>query len=82
VYDKLKSIMVRELLLKADDIRPDATLAEAGMDSLAMVELAMVLSKRYGAELSDDELIETATVADIANLLATRASAALTPTNG
>lgn len=82
MYDKLKSIMVRELLLKADDIRPDATLAEAGMDSLAMVELAMVLSKRYGAELSDDELIETATVADIANLLAARASAALTPTNG
>lgn len=82
MYDELKSIMVRELLLKADDIRPDATLAEAGMDSLAMVELAMVLSKRYGAELSDDELIETATVADIANLLAARASAALTPTNG
>ena len=82
MYDELKSILVREILLKTDDIRPEATLAEAGMDSLAMVELAMVLSKRYGAELSDDELIETATVADIANLLAARASAALTPTNG
>jgi acyl carrier protein len=82
LYDKLKSILVSELLLKVDDIRPEATLAEAGMDSLAMVELAMVLSKRYGIELSDDELIETATVAEIADLLAQRASASLTPTTG
>jgi acyl carrier protein len=81
LYDNLKSILVSEFLLKADDIRPGATLAEAGMDSLAMVELAMVLSKRYGAELSDDELIETATVADIADLLAQRASVSLTLTD-
>lgn len=80
MYDKLKSILVDDIRLPADDVRPDATLKEAGMDSLALVELSIVVSKRYGVELSDDELVETATVADIADLMAQRVSARLTKT--
>jgi acyl carrier protein len=82
LYDKLKSILVNDLQLTEDDIRPEATLGEVGMDSLALVELYLVLSKQYGAELSDDELVETATVADIADLVAQRASARLSETTG
>lgn len=82
MYDTLKSILVTDLQLPADDIRPDATLDEIGMDSLAMVELSLVVSKRYGVDLSDDELVETATVSDIAGLLAQRTSAPLTQTTG
>ena len=82
MYEKLKSILVNDLQLVADDIRPEATLTDAGLDSLGMVELSLVLSKRYGVEISDDELIETARVADVADLLAQRASSRLTPTSG
>ncbi len=81
MYDKLKSILVNDLQLAEDDIRPDASLREAGMDSLAMVELSLVLSKRYGVELTDDELVDDATVADIADLVAQRAAARLTQTS-
>jgi acyl carrier protein len=80
LYDKLKSILVDDIQLRDEDIRPDATLQEAGMDSLAMVELSIAVSKRCGVELSDDELVETATVADIADLMAQRVSARLTQT--
>jgi len=82
LYEQLKSILVNDLQLVADDIRPEATLEEAGLDSLGMVELSLVLSKRYGVEVSDDELVDTATVAHVADLLAQRTSSPLTPTNG
>jgi acyl carrier protein len=82
LYDKLKSVLVNDLELKEEDVRLEATLEEAGLDSLGMVELAMVLRKEYGAELSDDELVDTATVADIADLLAQRSRSELNSTNG
>jgi acyl carrier protein len=82
LYDQLKSILVNDLRLTEDGIRPEATLDEAGMDSLAMVELSLVITKRYAVELSDDELVETATVADIADLLAQRVSSRLTQPTG
>jgi len=74
LYDELKSILVNDIGLAEDNIRPEATLAEAGMDSLAMVELSLVLDKRLAIELTDDELVETATVAEISYLVAQRVS--------
>ena len=74
MYDELKSILVNDIGLTEDHVRPEATLGEAGMDSLAMVELSLVLDKRHSVVLSDDELIETATVSDIADLVAQRVS--------
>jgi acyl carrier protein len=82
LYDELKSILVNDIGLAEDHIRPDATLAEAGMDSLAMVELSLVLEKRHSITISDDELIETATVADISKLVAERVSSRLSQATG
>lgn len=82
MYEKLKSILIDDLELTAEDIRPEATLDEAGLDSLAIVDLSIVLNKQYGFEVSDDELMEAATVADIAGLLALRASAGLIQASG
>lgn len=82
MYETLKSILVNDLQLIEDDIRPEATFDEAGLDSLAVVELSIVLGKRYGVEISDDELIESATVAGIADLMAQRTSSPLTRTTG
>lgn len=74
MYDELTSILVDNIGLAEENLRPDATLDEAGMDSLALVELSLVLENRYGVLISDDELIESATIADIANLVAQRVS--------
>jgi acyl carrier protein len=72
MYELLKTIMVEDLKLDAADITPDAGREDAGLDSLAVVELSMVLSRRLGVEIPDDELLELATVADIARVIEQR----------
>jgi acyl carrier protein len=75
MYELLKAIMVEVLLLDPDDVRPDASRKDAGLDSLGVVELSMALSKRHGIHITDDELLELDTVADIAELMEQRTAA-------
>lgn len=72
MYEKLKSILVNDLHLMEADLRPDALHQEIGLDSLAIVELSLILKKQLGIDISDDELLEAPTVADIADLIAQR----------
>lgn len=72
MYELLKTIMIEDLQLNAGELSPDASREDAGLDSLAIVELSMVLSRRLGIEIADDELLELATVADIAQLIEKR----------
>ncbi|MEU2172249.1 acyl carrier protein [Micromonospora chersina] len=72
MYDILKTIMVENLLLDADDVRPDASREDVGIDSLAVVELSLALRKRYGIHITDEELLELDTVADITELMRQR----------
>jgi acyl carrier protein len=72
MFELLKSIMSEILLLDVDGVRPDASLEDAGMDSLTIVELSMVLSQHHGIEVTDDELFELHTVGEIAALMERR----------
>lgn len=76
MYELLKSLMIEVLLLDGDGVRPDASREDAGLDSLAVVELSMVLSRHHGIEITDDELLELDTVAEIVALLERRAPSA------
>lgn len=69
MYDLLKKIMIEDLMLAEEGIRPEAEKEEAGFDSLALVELTMILSKRFGIEIRDDQLVNLGTVADIAEFI-------------
>jgi acyl carrier protein len=72
MYELLKTIMVEDLQLDADDVRPDASREDAGLDSISVVELSMTLSKRFGIQITDEELLELDTVGDIARLMGQR----------
>lgn len=72
MYELLKTIMVENLLLNADGVRPDASREDVGLDSLAVVELSLALRKRYGIHITDEELLELETVEDIAQLMGQR----------
>ncbi|GII86981.1 hypothetical protein Ssi03_49710 [Sphaerisporangium siamense] len=72
MYEVLKTILVEDLQLSDVDVRPDVDREGAGLDSLAMVELSMILSKRLRIEISDDELMGASTVADIVRLMEER----------
>jgi acyl carrier protein len=69
VYEELKTLLVDDLRLDEKALRPEAGREEAGLDSLAVVELSMLLSDRYRVQISDEDLLEAATVADIVCLL-------------
>lgn len=69
MYEELRTLLIDDLRLTESDLRPEAGREEAGLDSLAVVELSMLLSERFSVEISDEDLLEAATVADIAHLL-------------
>lgn len=58
--------------MRSEDVVATADRTEVGLDSLAVVELSVLLSKRLDIEVQDYELLELGTVGDIAELLAER----------
>ncbi|MEU4768279.1 acyl carrier protein [Actinosynnema sp. NPDC023794] len=73
VYETLKKILVDTLKVEPEQITPDATKDDLDLDSLAFVELSMVLGKEHGLHISDDELFDMETVGDIVALMEERA---------
>lgn len=76
MYDVLKQILVADLHLREQDVLPTAGREEVGLDSLAVLELAELVNGRFGIDVRDYELMEAATLADVANLLEERRAAA------
>jgi acyl carrier protein len=72
VYEVLKTILVDDLQVSAEDITPTSSCVDVGLDSVTMVELAIVASSRLGVEIHDYELVELTTVGDIARLMGER----------
>jgi acyl carrier protein len=54
-------------------LRPDATFAECGGDSLDLVELCCAVDSDYGIRLSLDDLGAVRTMFDLVSLIARRA---------
>ncbi|MBB1244475.1 acyl carrier protein [Streptomyces durbertensis] len=74
MFDTLKDILVDKLKVSPDLITAEATPEEIDLDSLAIVELSLVLQKELGIEVSDDELTEAETVGDIVRLMDERSA--------
>lgn len=56
VEDRVKSIIVEQLGVDADEVQADASFVEdLGADSLDTVELIMAFEEEFGVEISDDE---------------------------
>ncbi|WKU02970.1 acyl carrier protein [Micromonospora sp. HUAS LYJ1] len=75
MFDQLKAILVEDLQMRTEDVVATADRAEVGLDSLTVVELSALLSQRLDIQVSDYELLELATVGDIADLVAQRCRA-------
>jgi acyl carrier protein len=76
MYHALKAILVDDLHVRAEDVTPTASCVEVGLDSLTVVELSGVLSSKLGITVQDYELLELATVGDVARLMEERRPAA------
>lgn len=68
-YRFLSELVAYHFDIEADRLRPDTTFDELGMDSLALMELVVVLESETGIQIPDDlaELGPTATLDEIAD---------------
>lgn len=66
--EELKAVLV-SMGVDGALVVPDALREEAGLDSLGVAELALVMSRERGVPVSEEELHATVTLADVAALL-------------
>ena len=63
---KVKEIIVEQLGVNADQVKPEAKMIEdLGADSLDAVELVMAIEEEFGIEVPDDEAEKLVAVSDI-----------------
>jgi acyl carrier protein len=74
VEDRVKSIIVEQLGVDAEEVKPEASFVEdLGADSLDTVELIMAFEEEFGIEIPDDEAEKIKTVRDAVNYVANNA---------
>lgn len=69
VLERLAALLIARFGVSRDEVRPDATFAELDLDSLALVEFAMVAEKEFGVPIGEDEMSPQATVTDAVALI-------------
>jgi acyl carrier protein len=74
---------VVELLSARFDIEPEivsmtATFDDIDLDSLSQIELGTAIKKKFGVEISDDELAEMSTIGDVVDSLSGKLTGKLT----
>jgi acyl carrier protein len=76
VEDRVKSIIVEQLGVDAEEVTPEASFVEdLGADSLDTVELIMAFEEEFGVEISDDEAEKIRKVKDAVSYIDSRAKA-------
>ncbi|MEU2758779.1 phosphopantetheine-binding protein [Streptomyces sp. NPDC007027] len=88
VYAHLVTLLTDKFEVAADLIRPDATLGDLELDSLAVVELYVTLQEEWDVPLGDSEASAELTVDEVARSVtalldsATAASTTTSTANG
>ena len=70
MFETLKTILVEELQLDADEITMESNLAnDLGINSIELADLVMICEEKFGVEFQDDDIYKFATVGDVVNFL-------------
>ncbi|WP_031089567.1 phosphopantetheine-binding protein [Streptomyces sp. NRRL WC-3549] len=72
MLEQLKEILSNKLKVSPESITPEATREDIELDSLAVVELSLLLKSELDLDVSDDDLLEAETVADMVRLMEQR----------
>ena len=76
VEDRVKSIIVEQLGVDAEEVNPEASFVEdLGAESLDTVELIMAFEEEFGVEISDDDAEKIRKVRDAVEYIDKRAKA-------
>ncbi|WP_035793699.1 acyl carrier protein [Kitasatospora mediocidica] len=74
MFETLKEILVSKLKVNPDQVTPESTKEDVELDSLAVVELSLVLETELGVSITDDELLDAETIGDMARLIEERSA--------
>lgn len=70
IFEKVKEIVVEQLGVEADAVKPEANFADdLGADSLDTVELVMALEEEFDIEIPDDAAEKILTVQEAVNYI-------------
>jgi acyl carrier protein len=64
IFEKLKTILVDQFGVPADEVAEEATFEALGLDSLDLVEVTMVVDEELGARIPDEKLGDITTAGD------------------
>ena len=71
IFEKVKEIIVEQLGVEEDIVKPEASfIDDLGADSLDVVELIMALEEEFDLEIPDAEAEKVATVNDVVEYIA------------
>ena len=74
VEDRVRKIIIEQLEVPPDKVKPEATFAEdLKADSLAVVELVLALEEQFKLEIPDEDTEKIKTVGDAINYIKARA---------
>ncbi|MFC8194078.1 acyl carrier protein [Streptomyces sp. NPDC060006] len=76
MFETLKGILVGKLKVAEEVITPEATIDDIELDSLALVELALLIEQEVGVSVDEEELAGARTVDDITQLMSEQNSSA------
>lgn len=74
MFETLKNLLVEELQLDPDEIKPESELAnDLGINSIELADLIMMCEDKFGVEIEDDDIHNFVTIADVATYLESHA---------
>ena len=75
MFEKFKDILVEELSINAEDIKPEAELVnDLGINSLELADLVLLCEERFDITISDDDLHKFITVGDVVDYVSSKVS--------
>ena len=70
MFETLKNLLVEELQLNADDIKPESELAnDLGINSIELADLIILCEDKFGVTIEDEDLHKFVTIADVVSYL-------------
>ncbi len=70
MFEKIKNILVSEMNIEADLIRPEAEMISVlGLNSLELADLIVMCEDRFGIVFEDEDLSSLVTVGDVASYI-------------
>ena len=70
MFETLKNILVEELQLDPEEIKPESELAnDLGINSIELADLVMLCEDKFGIEIEDDDIHKFITINDVVKYL-------------